>query len=294
GGPSSSGSSFWSSGSSSWSPGSSRPSSEPRPAGPRADFEKFGRRPRPRGSAHSRGSAGLRAAAWGRRPRPARRIRAPWAALRGVPPARGGDAASADTKAPGLPRPLGGRGAAPRPPRPACAPQPSTGPGFGGGDPGRAEPRTRTRTRTELRGRGLAGRQRCAPGPCAPGPALTPSPYAPGSPRPPRPITPGSTSPVRAPQLGLHVLRCPPRPKTPWLRAPYEGRKGAASCSALPGALQGPKPSNSASRSSAPRAALCPSGPETPSSTPLCTPSPAPDSPRKQQLATSSQPQQAS
>lgn len=140
----------------------------------------------------------------------------------------------------------------------------------------------------------LAGRLRCAPGLCAPGPALTPSPYAPGSPRPPRPITPGSATPVRAPQLGLHVLRCPPRPKTPWLRAPYEGRKGATSCSALPAALQGPKPPNSASRSSAPGAALCPSGPKTPGSTPLCTPSPAPDSPRKQQLATSSQPQQAS
>lgn len=108
------------------------------------------------------GSAGLRAAAWGRRPRPAGRRRAPWAALRSAPPAREGDAASADTKAPGLQRPLRGRGAAPRPPRPACAPQPSTGPGFGGGDPGRAEPRTLTRTRTGLQDRGLSERLRCA------------------------------------------------------------------------------------------------------------------------------------
>lgn len=212
------------------------------------------------------GSAELRAAAWGRRPRPAGRRRAPWAALRCAPPARGGDAASADTKAPGLQRPLGGRGAAPRPPRPACAPQPSTGPGFGGGDPGRAEPRTLTRTRTGFRGRGLAGRLRS--GTVCARPCTHPAPSKAQYPRPcvscPRPA-------ARAPRFPLPSKAQDSR----WLCATCAGRKGAMSCSTLPATLQDPKPSKSESSSSAPRAAFCPPGPRTPGSTPLCTPSPS-------------------
>lgn len=212
------------------------------------------------------GSAGLRAAAWGRRPRPAGRRRAPWAALRSAPPAREGDAASADTKAPGLQRPLRGRGAAPRPPRPACAPQPSTGPGFGGGDPGRAEPRTLTRTRTGLQDRGLSGRLRCAPGdrvrqalrspralqgPVPPALRLPPAPRSWGSALPaalqgPRLV--GSAQPVQGARAQCTAPRSPPRP---------------------------PNPLEFESSSSAPRAALCSSGPRTPGSTPLCTPSPS-------------------
>lgn len=179
------------------------------------------------------GSAGLRAAAWGRRPRPAGRRRAPWAALRSAPPAREGDAASADTKAPGLQRPLRGRGAAPRPPRPACAPQPSTGPGFGGGDPGRAEPRTLTRTRTGLQDRGLSGRLRCAPGdrvrqalrspralqgPVPPAPRLPPAPRSWGSALPaalqgPRLV--GSAQPVQGARAQCTAPRSPLPSKTP-------------------------------------------------------------------------------
>lgn len=107
-------------------------------------------------------------------------------------------------------------------------------------------------------------------GPCAPGPALTPC--------PPRPSTPGPAPPARAPQLGLCASRCPPRPKTGWLCATCARRKGSMYCSALPAPRSPPRPPNPLEfeySSSAPRAALCPSGPRTPGSTPLCTPSPS-------------------
>lgn len=171
----------------------------------------------------------------------------------------------------------GGRGAAPRPPRPACAPQPSTGPGFGGGDPGRAEPRTRT----ELRGRGLAGRLRCAPGRArqalrSPRTPMRRGPRALQGPVPPAlrfqyaprslgftlsaalqgPRLPGSSHPVRGTRAPRPALRSPPpskAPNPPILR-PAPLHPGLLS------ALQAPR---------------------FPSSTPLCTPSPAPASTRK-------------
>jgi hypothetical protein len=291
GGPSSSGSSSWSSGSSSRSLESSRPSSEPRPAEPRADFEKFGRQPRPRGSVRSRGLAGLRRAPPGSGPRPGGGARARpggdarpgprCAALRPragetrpprtqKPPAcsgRSGDVAR-PRGLPALPvlhSPARGRasGAGTQGAR-SPAPSPAPAQGFGAAASLEGSAALRGRVRQALHSpRALQGpvppALRLPPAPRSSGPAL------PAALRGPR--LAGSAQPVQGARAQCPAPRSPPPSKTP--NPP--NLSPAPLSPGLLSALQAPGPR-------APRPSA----------------RPAPASPRKQQLRTSSQPPHAS
>lgn len=280
-------------------PPSGPPGPPPGPRGPPGRARSPGRRSRGPtlkslgggrglGAPHTRGAqpgSGPRPGG-GARARPAE-IRAPWAALRCAPPARGGDAASADTKAPGLQWPLGGRGAVPRPPRPACAPQPSTGPGLGGGDPGRAEPRTLTRT--ELRGRGLACGRRCAPGPCAPGPVLPRTPMRQGPCALQGPVPPALRLPSAPRSSGSTLSTALQGPRLPGSAHPVQGARAQRPALRSPSPSKAPNPPILRSAPLRPGLLSALQSPRSPA--PRLSARPALASPRKQQLPTSSQPQ---